>query len=132
MMHLPHMPQSWRCSHCLTGPMSAEQVNHVLCAAPCALPSDPYERSGLVAHKLQKDKPSRLAEIVRDLTWRQRRGLANARDVQLLQQATSALSAWLAAYRGIERARARERIRGIVERTVSLFADEMSDQTRLT
>ena len=121
MMSRPHMPQSWQRSPCLTGPMSAGQVNHVLCAAPCALPSDPYERSGLVARKLRIGDPYTSAEIVRDLTWRQRRGLANARDVQLLQQATCALSDWLAAYKGIKRARARERIRGIVERTVSLF-----------
>jgi RNA polymerase-interacting CarD/CdnL/TRCF family regulator len=121
MMPRPHTPQSWQRSPCLRGPMSAGQVNHVLCAAPCALPSDADERSHLVMHKLQTSEPSKLAEIIRDLTWHQRKSRANARDVQLLQQATSALSAWLATYKGIERARARERIRGIVERTVSLF-----------
>jgi RNA polymerase-interacting CarD/CdnL/TRCF family regulator len=121
MMPVLHMPQSWRCSRCLTGLMSAEQVHRVLSAAPCALPSDSDERSRLVARKLQMGEPSGLAEIVRDLTWHQRKGLANARDVQLLQRATSTLSAWLAACKGIEQARARKRIRGIVERTVSLF-----------
>ena len=116
-----HTPQSWRRTHCLTNPMSAEQIHRVLAAAPCALPSDANQCSHLMTRKLQTGEPSRLAEIVRDLTWRQRKGLANARDVQLLQRATSALSAWLAAYKGIGRARAKKRIRGIVERTASLF-----------
>jgi hypothetical protein len=52
--------------------------------------------------------------------------------MQILQRAISALSVWLAAYRGIERARARKRILGAVERKLALFTDEMSDKTRLT
>ena len=105
----------------LAGLTSALQVHRVLSAAPRALPSDPDERARLVVHKLQTGDPSRLAEIVRDLTWYQRKGLASPQDVQLLQRATLALSAWLAAYKGIELARARKRIQGIVERIVSLF-----------
>jgi RNA polymerase-interacting CarD/CdnL/TRCF family regulator len=97
------------------------QVHGVLSSPPCALPSAPEERSRLVARKLQTGDPSTLAEIVRDLTWHQRKGLANPRDVQLLQRATATLSAWLAAFKGIEWARAKKRIRGIVERTASLF-----------
>lgn len=121
MMPVLHMQQWWRPNRCLTGLMSAEQVYRVLSAAPCALPSDSDKRYRLVARKLQTGDPPRLAEVVRDLTWHQRKGLAHARDVQLLQRATSALTAWLAACKGIERGRAKKRIWGMVERTVSLF-----------
>jgi RNA polymerase-interacting CarD/CdnL/TRCF family regulator len=124
MMAILHMLQSRQRSRCSTGLMTADQVRRVLSAAPCALPSDPDERSRLVARKLQTGDPSRLAEIVRDLTWHQRKGLAHARDLQLLRRATLVLSAWLAAYKGIGQARARKRIRGTVERTVSLFTGQ--------
>lgn len=121
-----------RCTHRLTGLMSAERVHRVLATAPCALPLDPDERSRLVEGKLQTGRPASLAEIVRDLTWHQRKGRANARDMQILRQAISALSVWLAAYKGIERARARKRILGAVERKIALFTDEMRDKTRST
>jgi len=103
------------------GLASNSQVLHVLSAVPLALPSDPDERSRLLALRMRKGDPSTLAEIVRDLTWHQRKGLANTKDLRLLRQATVALSAKLAAYKGMEPARARGRIREVVERTVSLF-----------
>jgi RNA polymerase-interacting CarD/CdnL/TRCF family regulator len=124
MMNVLHTPRSRRRGRRSTGLMNAERVHRVLSAAPCALPSDSDERSRLVARKLQTGDPSRLAEIVRDLTWHQRRGLANARDWKLLRRAILALSTWLAAYKGIGRGRARKRIQGTVNRTASLFTGQ--------
>jgi RNA polymerase-interacting CarD/CdnL/TRCF family regulator len=105
---------------CLTGPVNAEKIHRVLSSAPCTLPLDADERSRLVASKLQTEDPSKLAAIVRDLTWRQRKGLATVRDLELLRRATVALSSWLAAYKGIEQSRARRRIWGLVERAIAL------------
>ena len=121
-MTVLHKPSSrWRSRPRLVSLTNALQVHRVLSAAPCVLPSHPDERARLVTRKLQTGEPSRLAGIVRDLTWHQRKGLANPRDVRLLQCATSELSAWLAAQKGIARARAKKRIRGTVERAVSSF-----------
>lgn len=124
------VPQSQRNRRCLTGPVNAEKIHRVLVSAPCLLPSDVSERSRLVASRLQMGDPSKLAEIVRDLTWRQRKGLATVKDLEFLRRATVALSTWLAACKGIGRLEAQRRIRGMVERTVSLFVDQRTGRLK--
>ena len=103
MAVLHRSPSRWRSRPRQAGPTSAFQIQRVLSAAPCTLLSDPEERARLVTHKLQANDPARCVEIVRNFTSHQRKGLADSRDMHLLQRATSKLSAWLAAQKGIRR-----------------------------
>ena len=96
-------------------------VRETLSAAPCVLPSDPDERLELLERKLRTEDPARMAEVVRDLAWRQRRGRAKVQDLRLLRRADQQLVRWLAAQTGEERGWARRRMWGTVERTISLF-----------
>lgn len=96
-------------------------VREALSAAPCALPSDPDERSRLLRRKLRTGDPMRMAEVVRDLAWRQRRGQASGQDVRLLRRADRQLARWLAAQTGEERTWVRRRMWGTLERTISRF-----------
>jgi RNA polymerase-interacting CarD/CdnL/TRCF family regulator len=98
------------------------RVQETLSRAPCALPSDADERSKLLERKLRTGDPVRMAEVVRDLACRQRKGRASGRDVCLLSRADRELARWLAAQTGEERAWVRRRTWGTVERTISLFA----------
>jgi RNA polymerase-interacting CarD/CdnL/TRCF family regulator len=96
-------------------------VQETLSAAPCTLPSDPDERSRLLERKLRTRDPERMAEVVRDLAWRQRRGKANGQDVHLLWRADRKLARWLAVQTGEDQAWARRTMWGSIERTVSRF-----------
>lgn len=102
------------------GPSTLD-VQETLSAAPSVLPSDPEERAGLLHRKLQTGDPVRMAEVVRDLAWRQRRGRATKRDVRLLRRADRQLTRQLAAQTGAERCRTRRRMWGTVERTIALY-----------
>jgi RNA polymerase-interacting CarD/CdnL/TRCF family regulator len=95
-------------------------VEEALGAAPCVLPSDPDERTGLLERKVQTGNLVRIAEVVRDLAWRQRRGRATRTDICLLRRADRQLTRRLAAQTGEERGRTRRKMWGIVERTLSL------------
>jgi RNA polymerase-interacting CarD/CdnL/TRCF family regulator len=102
------------------GPVTV-YVQETLSAAPCALPSDPDERSKLLRRKLQTRDPARIAEVVRDLAWHQRTGQASRQDVRLLWRADRRLARWLAAQTGEDRGWTRRKMWGTVERTVSDF-----------
>jgi RNA polymerase-interacting CarD/CdnL/TRCF family regulator len=96
-------------------------VRETLSAAPSVLPSDPDERSELLERKLRTEDPARMAEVVRDLAWRQRGGQSDGKDVRLLRRADRQLTRWLAAQTGEDRAWVRRRMWGTVERTISRF-----------
>jgi RNA polymerase-interacting CarD/CdnL/TRCF family regulator len=96
-------------------------VREMLSAAPSALPSDQDGRSNLLDKKLQTRDPARIAEVVRDLAWRQRTGQASVQDVRLLWRAERRLARWLAAQTGEERACVRQKMWRTVERTISRF-----------
>ena len=96
-------------------------VRETLFTAPCALPSDSDERSGLLERKLRTGDPTRTAEVLRDLAWRQRTGQASGQDVRLLRRADRQLARWFAAQTGEERAWVRQRIWDTVERMISRF-----------
>jgi RNA polymerase-interacting CarD/CdnL/TRCF family regulator len=101
------------------GPSTLD-IQETLSAAPNVLPSDPEERASLLKRKLQTGNPVWMAEVVRDLAWRQRRGRATKKDVRLLRRADRQLTRQLAAQTGAERGRTRRRMWGTVERTISL------------
>lgn len=103
----------------IVGPATFK-IEEVLGAAPSALPSDPDVRTGLLERKLRTGDPLRLAEVVRDLALRQRRGQATTQDLRLLWRAERILARRLAAHTGKERRRARRRMWGTVERTIAL------------
>ena len=89
------------------------QVQETLSRAPCVLPSDADERSKLLERKLQTGDPVRVAEVIRDLAYRQRRGRASGRDVRVLSRADRELSRWLASQTGAEMAWIRRRTWGL-------------------
>jgi hypothetical protein len=60
-----------------------------------------------------------MAEVVRDLAWRQRTGQAGPPDLRLLHRADRQLARWLAAQTGEPALCARRRMWGIVDRTIS-------------
>lgn len=99
----------------------AIQVRQVLSAPPSALPSDPGEQSKLLKGKLRTGDPVRIAEVVRDLAWCQRRGKASENDLRLLQRADRKLVRWLAAQTGEKRGWTRRSMWGTIERSLSLF-----------
>jgi RNA polymerase-interacting CarD/CdnL/TRCF family regulator len=98
------------------------RVRETLRAAPGVLASDPDERSKLLRRKLRTGDLLRMAEVVRDLAWRQRTGRANEEDTRLLWYADRELVCRLAAQTGKERAWVRQRVWASVERMVSRFA----------
>jgi RNA polymerase-interacting CarD/CdnL/TRCF family regulator len=100
------------------------RVQETLCTAPCALPSDADERSRLLERKLRTGDPLRMAEVVRDLACRQRRGRASGRDMRLLSRADRELARWLAGQTGEERAWVKRRTWGTIERTISFSPDD--------
>jgi RNA polymerase-interacting CarD/CdnL/TRCF family regulator len=97
-------------------------VEEALGAAPSVLPSDPDERTGLLERKVQTGNLVRIAEVLRDLAWRQRRGRATRTDIRLLRRADRQLTRRLAAQTGEERGRTSRKMWGIVERTISLHS----------
>ncbi len=101
---------------------AALRVRETLSAPPCPLPSEPQKRSRLMERKLRTVKPTRLAEVLRDLAWRQRTGQASEQDVRLLRRADRELARWLATQTGEETKWVRRRMWGLVDRAISRFA----------
>jgi RNA polymerase-interacting CarD/CdnL/TRCF family regulator len=97
------------------------RARQTLSAVPDMLPSDPDERMELMKRKLRTGDPVRLAEVVRDLAWRQRRGRASRKDLRLLWRADRQLARWFAAQTGKDRGLARRRMWGAVEQTIALY-----------
>jgi RNA polymerase-interacting CarD/CdnL/TRCF family regulator len=104
------------------------QVQETLSKAPCALPSAALERSKLLERKLRTQAPVRMAEVVRDLACRQRKGRATERDVRFLSRADRELAHWLAGQTGEERAWVRRRTWGTVERSISVFTRQPTER----
>lgn len=102
-------------------PTSAIRVQQVLSAPASVLPSDPDEKTELLKGKLQTGDPVKIAEVVRDLAWHQRRGRANGQDLRLLRRADGRLARWLAAQTGETRGWTRRKMWGTVERAISVY-----------
>jgi hypothetical protein len=75
----------------------------------------------LLESKLRSRDPVRMAEVLRDLAYRQRLGRATGQDMRLLRRVDRDLTGWLAVQTGEERRWTRERMWGTVERRVSLL-----------
>jgi RNA polymerase-interacting CarD/CdnL/TRCF family regulator len=100
------------------GPL-AFRVQETLASAPASLPADSKKRRQLLERKLQWGDAFRMAQVVRDLTWRQRQGKANRQDVRLLARANRKLAGWFARQTGQDRTWVRQKLQGTVERTIA-------------
>lgn len=72
------------------------QVLDTLCGRPGLLAEDHRKRQEWVRERLETGRPLRIAEIVRDLTWHERRAHLTKADSALLAQGREILSAEIA------------------------------------
>lgn len=77
-------------------PAKLAQVLDTLCGRPHLLAEDHRKRQEWVREKLETGRPLRIAEIVRDLTWHERRAHLTKADSALLAQGRDILSAEMA------------------------------------
>jgi CarD family transcriptional regulator len=93
--------------------MSRAKLAHVLealRAAPHQLSEDYKKRQAGVRERLETGAPMRIAEVVRDLTWHERRAHLTRADSDLLARGREVLSAEMALVTGTEVAYAKQMI----------------------
>jgi CarD family transcriptional regulator len=93
--------------------MSRAKLVHVLealRAAPHQLSEDYKKRQAGVRERLETGAPMRIAEVVRDLTWHERRAHLTRADSDLLARGREVLSAEMALVTGTEVAYAKQMI----------------------
>jgi CarD family transcriptional regulator len=79
------------------------KVWRVLCASPKTLPTDHKKRYALLKDKLHAGDVVRVAEAVRDMTWRrQRRGNLTTTGKRLYEEGMNMLAGEIAAAQGLE------------------------------
>jgi CarD family transcriptional regulator len=95
------------------------RVWRVLRSAPESLPSDHKERYEAVQGKLQAGDVLRVAEAVRDLTWRQQQeGSLTTRGKRIFDEGMSLLAGEIAAAQGIEITDAELQVRSRLEKAL--------------
>ena len=85
-------------------------VLEALCGKPCQLSEDYRERQALIRERLAVGGPLRIAEIVRDLTWHERRAHLTKADSELLTKGLRLLAAEIAIVTDTEVADAKQTI----------------------
>lgn len=78
------------------------RVMATLRSRPATLPEDYKERQEIVWEKLKTSQPIPVAEVVRDLAWRERHAHLTKKDAEYLQRAQEFLAAEMALLSGSE------------------------------
>jgi RNA polymerase-interacting CarD/CdnL/TRCF family regulator len=91
-------------------PSLSRQIVRMLHGRADALPEDYRERQDQVLAKLQTGQAVPVASVVRDLSWRQKRGHLTKRDTDLLRQGLDLLSSEMALVSGESVSEVRELI----------------------
>lgn len=81
----------------LSALVSSEAIIHVLSDAPQSLAEDPRLRKTEIDEKMDSGDPLRVAEVLRDLTWRGHAVKLSGGDIKLKVEARKLLSSILAA-----------------------------------
>ena len=98
------------------GEAAISRVFEVLNSRPNVLSDDHSKRQKRIAEKLKTGDAIKIAEVVRDLAWRQHSQKLTKTDERLYERAQSFLAGELALAEGIELDRARAQVQKVLER----------------
>lgn len=106
----------------LSALVSSEAIIHVLSDAPQSLSDDFRLRKTDIDQKMGSGDPLRVAEVLRDLTWRGRATKLSGGDLKLKCDAHKFLSSLLAAQPGSDTLSAPERLDATLKQAIQLRA----------
>ncbi|MBN1430235.1 MAG: hypothetical protein JXB07_17835 [Anaerolineae bacterium] len=98
--------------------VSSEAIIHVLSEAPQSLTEDSRLRKTEMDQKMDGHDPLRVAEVLRDLTWRGHDVKLSNGDIKLKSEAHKFLSSLLAAHPGTDTKSASQRLDSILKQSI--------------
>lgn len=111
----------------IRGVMSKEKLSQVLttlCSMPQKLPSHFKARRLEVEALIQSGYPNKIAQAVRELTWREQSDRLNKIDTKLLSQGREMLIREIALVTGKDQNKARERIEHALAQAIAIKAQQ--------